>query len=116
MPGKAVRRGVFLRCSATGRILVYFSVIVLIVGYEVGLLTTIPKYLTERCAIPLDEGGPVRRQPLFCRPDNRNVRRNDHPGKSGPAAILAMTMCFAVAGYALLLLTGCLGLSILHCS
>ncbi|MFQ8804572.1 MAG: hypothetical protein ACLR8Y_04895 [Alistipes indistinctus] len=40
------------------RILVYFSVIVLIVGYEVGLLTTIPKYLTERCAIPLDEGGP----------------------------------------------------------
>ena len=75
------------------RILVYFSVIVLIVGYEVGLLTTIPKYLTERCAIP-----------LFCRPDNRNVRRNDHPGQSGPAAILRYDdvfcrgrLCLAVA-------------------
>ena len=82
------------------RILVYFSVIVLIVGYEVYDSEIPDRTLCDSAR----RGRPVRRQPLFCRPDNRNVRRNDHPGKSGPAAILRYDdvfcrgrLCLAVA-------------------
>lgn len=38
-------------------LLVLFSVIVLIVGFEIGLVTTIPKYFLERCSLPIDKGG-----------------------------------------------------------
>lgn len=34
-----------------------FSAILLIVGFEVGLMTAVPKYLLERCGLPLAEGG-----------------------------------------------------------
>lgn len=34
-----------------------FSVILLIVGFEVGLMTAVPKYLLERCEMPIKEGG-----------------------------------------------------------
>ena len=88
------------------RILVYFSVIVLIVGYEVGLLTTIPKYLTERCAIPLDEGGPFAGSLYFAARTIGTFVGTIILAKVAPRRFFAMTMCFAVAGYALLLLTG----------
>lgn len=38
-------------------LLILFSVIVFIVGFEVGLMTTVPKYLGEKCGLPLEEGG-----------------------------------------------------------
>ena len=37
--------------------LIYFSIIVLIVGFEIGLMTATPKYLLERCNIPIEKGG-----------------------------------------------------------
>lgn len=99
------------------RILVYFSVIVLIVGYEVGLLTTIPKYLTERCAIPLDEGGPFAGSLYFAARTIGTFVGTIILAKVAPRRFFAMTMCFAVAGYALLLLTGgALDYLLLHCS
>jgi len=39
------------------RLFILFSIIVLIVGFEVGLMTTVPKYLLERFALSLDQGG-----------------------------------------------------------
>ena len=86
------------------RILVYFSVIVLIVGYEVGLLTTIPKYLTERCAIPLDEGGPFAGSLYFAARTIGTFVGTIILAESGPAAILRYDdvfcrgrLCLAVA-------------------
>lgn len=37
-------------------ILISFSIIFLSVGFEVGLMTVVPKYLLERCAMPLEQG------------------------------------------------------------
>ena len=37
--------------------LIYFSIIVLIVGFEIGLMTATPKYLLERCNVPIERGG-----------------------------------------------------------
>jgi len=39
-----------------GRIMLLFSVIVLIVGYEIGLVSATPKYLNERFGLTLDQG------------------------------------------------------------
>lgn len=39
-----------------GYLMMLFSVIILIVGFEVGLTTAIPKYLTERFSMTLDQG------------------------------------------------------------
>ncbi|MCC8144561.1 MAG: MFS transporter [Tannerellaceae bacterium] len=39
------------------QLLLLFSIIVLIVGFEIGLMTAVPKYLTERYSLPLDKGG-----------------------------------------------------------
>ena len=39
------------------KLMVAFSVILLIVGFEIGLMTTVPKYLLERCQIPIEQGG-----------------------------------------------------------
>ncbi|MDY3069974.1 MAG: MFS transporter [Parabacteroides sp.] len=33
-----------------------FSVILLIVGFEIGLMTAVPKYFAERCGLPISEG------------------------------------------------------------
>ena len=38
-------------------ILVFFTIIVLIVGFEISLMTAMPKYLLERCNMPLEKGG-----------------------------------------------------------
>lgn len=38
-------------------ILILFSVILLSVGFEVGLMTATPKYLLEQCSMPLEKGG-----------------------------------------------------------
>jgi len=39
-----------------GQIMLFFSVIVLIVGYEIGLVSTMPDYLKERCGSSLEQG------------------------------------------------------------
>lgn len=39
------------------RMLLIFSVILLSVGFEIGLMTAVPKYLVERCASPIAEAG-----------------------------------------------------------
>ena len=39
------------------KLMVAFSVILLIVGFEIGLMTAVPKYLLERCQIPIEQGG-----------------------------------------------------------
>lgn len=39
------------------RMLIAFSVILLIVGFEIGLMTAVPKYLLERCDMPIEKGG-----------------------------------------------------------
>jgi len=36
---------------------VFFTIIVLIVGFEIGLMTAIPKYLLEHCKLPIEKGG-----------------------------------------------------------
>lgn len=38
-------------------ILLYFTVIVLLVGYEIGLMTAVPKYLLDRWGLGLETGG-----------------------------------------------------------
>ncbi len=38
-------------------LLMLLSIIVLSVGYEIGLMTAVPKYLGERCGMPLDQAG-----------------------------------------------------------
>ena len=37
--------------------LIFFTIIVLIVGFEISLMTATPKYLLERCNMPLEKGG-----------------------------------------------------------
>ncbi len=54
-PGKSGKRIFALLKNKT--MLVFFSIIVLIVGFEIGLMTATPKYLLERCNIPLEKGG-----------------------------------------------------------
>lgn len=39
------------------RLMLAFSVILLIVGFEIGLMTAVPKYLLERCDMPIERGG-----------------------------------------------------------
>lgn len=39
------------------RLALAFSVILLIVGFEIGLMTAVPKYLLERCNWPIEQGG-----------------------------------------------------------
>lgn len=41
----------------SGYLLMLLAVIVLSVGFEIGLMTAVPKYLNERCAMPLDKAG-----------------------------------------------------------
>lgn len=38
-------------------LLMLFSIILLIVGFEIGLMTVVPKYLEERCAMPIEKAG-----------------------------------------------------------
>ncbi len=38
-------------------LLMLLSVIVLIVGFEIGLMTAVPKYLIEKCGMPLEKAG-----------------------------------------------------------
>lgn len=38
-------------------LLISFTVILLSVGFEVGLMTAVPKYFLERCSIPIEQGG-----------------------------------------------------------
>ena len=38
------------------KLIIYFSVILLIVGFEIGLMTAVPKYLSEQCHLPIEQG------------------------------------------------------------
>lgn len=38
-------------------LLMLFSMILLVVGFEIGLMTVLPKYLEERCQMPIEQGG-----------------------------------------------------------
>jgi fucose permease len=49
--------GVTVSLLKDKRMLALLSIIVLIVGFEIGLMTAVPKYLLERCALPLEKGG-----------------------------------------------------------
>ena len=37
------------------KLILAFSVILLIVGFEIGLMTAVPKYLLERCNMPIEK-------------------------------------------------------------
>ena len=39
------------------RLMIAFSVILLIVGFEISLMTAVPKYFLERCELPIEQGG-----------------------------------------------------------
>lgn len=39
------------------KLMLAFSVILLIVGFEIGLMTAVPKYLLESCNMPIEKGG-----------------------------------------------------------
>lgn len=38
------------------KLMIAFSVILLIVGFEIGLMTAVPKYLSEQCHLPIEKG------------------------------------------------------------
>lgn len=38
------------------KLMIAFSVILLIVGFEIGLMTAVPKYLFEQCGLPIEKG------------------------------------------------------------
>lgn len=38
------------------KLMIAFSVILLIVGFEIGLMTAVPKYLSEQCDLPIEKG------------------------------------------------------------
>lgn len=46
-----------LALFGNGRLMLAFSVILLIVGFEIGLMTAVPKYFLERCNLPIEQGG-----------------------------------------------------------
>lgn len=58
-PGEAINKnkGQIISLLKTPLLLCLFSIIVLCVGVEVGLMTAVPKYLQERFFMPLEEGG-----------------------------------------------------------
>ena len=49
--------GRILRLFKNIKLVLAFSVILLSVGFEIGLMTAVPKYLLERCEVPIDQGG-----------------------------------------------------------
>lgn len=51
------RRKEIFHLFADRYLLMLFSVIVLIVGFEIGLMTAVPKYLQEHCALSIGQAG-----------------------------------------------------------
>ena len=51
------RGGTIFALLKNKTMLVFFTIIVLIVGFEISLMTATPKYLLERCNMPLEKGG-----------------------------------------------------------
>ncbi len=84
------------------QILIYFTVILLIVGYEVGLITALPKYLLERCDMPLQEGG-LSITRYFAARTIAMFLGAFILSKMAPKRFFVITMVLAVAGYALML-------------
>ena len=85
--------------------LVFFSIIVLIVGFEVSLVTAIPKYLLERCNMPLEKGG------LGCSLYYAARTAGTFIGaillvRISSRKFLITTMLAAIAAFAFLMLTG----------
>lgn len=53
----SVERGSISGLFKDGYIMLLFSIIILVVGFETGLMTAVPKYLEERFSTPLEKGG-----------------------------------------------------------
>jgi fucose permease len=86
-------------------ILVFFSIILLSVGFDIGLMTATPTYLLERCAMPLEQGG------LGCSLYYAARTVGTFIGaillvKISPRKFLITTMIAAVAVFIVLMLTG----------
>lgn len=87
------------------QILIYFSVILLIVGYEVGLMTAMPKYLLERCHMPLDQGG-LANSLYFAARTIGMFLGTFILARVAAKRFFVVTMVLAVAGYVLMMSTG----------
>ncbi|GHT59859.1 MFS transporter [Bacteroidia bacterium] len=85
-------------------ILVFFSVIVLIVGFEIGLMTATPKYLLERCAMPLEQSGLANSLYYVARTAGTFLGAFLLV-KIAPRKFLITTMLAAVVSFILLMLT-----------
>ncbi|GAP72826.1 hypothetical protein SAMD00024442_45_9 [Candidatus Symbiothrix dinenymphae] len=85
-------------------ILVFFSVIVLIVGFEIGLMTATPKYLLERCAMPLEQSG-LANSLYYAARTAGTFLGAFLLVKIAPRKFLITTMLAAVASFILLMLT-----------
>jgi fucose permease len=86
-------------------ILVFFSIIVLCVGFEIGLMTTIPKYLLERCGMPLEQSG-LAGSLYYAARTAGTFLGAFLLVKIAPRKFLITTMIAAVASLILLMLTG----------
>jgi fucose permease len=85
-------------------ILVFFSIIVLSVGFEIGLMTATPKYLLERCAMPLEQGG-LGNSLYFAARIVGTFLGSFLLVKIAPRQFLIVTMITAIAAFILLMLT-----------
>ncbi|MGM9759780.1 MAG: MFS transporter [Parabacteroides sp.] len=48
--------GTILSLFRNPKLMIAFSVILLIVGFEIGLMTAVPKYFSEQCNLPIEKG------------------------------------------------------------
>ncbi|MDR0863771.1 MAG: MFS transporter [Candidatus Symbiothrix sp.] len=86
-------------------ILVFFSIIVLSVGFEIGLMTATPKYLLERCSMPLEQSG-LANSLYYAARTAGTFLGAFLLVKIVPRKFLITTMIAAVASFILLMLTG----------
>jgi fucose permease len=86
-------------------ILVFFSMIALCVGFEIGLMTAIPKYLLERCSMPLEQSG-LAGSLYYAARTAGTFLGTFLLVKIAPRKFLITTMIGAVASLILLMLTG----------
>jgi fucose permease len=103
--GKGSATGKIFSILKNKAILVFFSIILLSVGFDIGLMTATPKYLLERCSMPLEQGG------LGCSLYYAARTVGTFIGaillvKISPRKFLITTMIAAVAVFAALMLIG----------
>ena len=86
-------------------ILIFFSIIVLIVGFEVGLMTAIPKYLLERCNLPIERGG-LACSLYFAARTVGTLIGSFLLARIDSRKFLITTMLLSIVAFALIMLTG----------